>query len=431
VAVILGAQWGDEGKGKLIDLLAKDASVVCRYNGGANAGHTIKVGGEKFAFHLLPSGVLYNHVQCLIGNGVVFHIPSFFDELKMLDTYNQKSTTTSPINYQGRILISDRAHVLFDFHKIIDGKREDASKGSAAFLGTTRQGIGPCYSTKAARTNIRVGDLLYFDKVVPAKLRALVEAAKRAYGDFDYDIDKEIARYRHYAELLKPMIIDTVLYLNKAIASGKKVLIESANATMIDIDFGTYPYVSSSNPSIGGAFTGLGIPPRVIGRTIAIVKAYTTRVGEGPFLTEDSGPDGETLRKRGGEFGTTTGRPRRCGWLDLVQLKYCNMINGWTDIAVTKLDILAGFDSLKVCIEYKDKDGKSFETYPAQIEALDGAQPVWRSFPGWSSDIAACRKFENLPDAARNYCLFIEKEIGVPISWIGVGAERDAIISRH
>jgi adenylosuccinate synthase len=429
VCAVLGAQWGDEGKGKLVDLLAKDADIVCRYNGGANAGHTIKVGTDKFAFHLLPSGVLYDNAMCLIGNGVVFHIPSFLKELEMLDAFNAR-TTGPKVNYNGRILLSDRAHLLFDFHKIIDGKKEEAAKGTTDFIGTTRQGIGPCYSTKAQRTNIRVGDLLYFDQVVPHKLKNLIDAAKKSFGDFDYDFDAELAKYRKYAELLKPMICDTVVYLNKAIRAGKKVLVESANATMLDIDFGTYPFVTSSNPSIGGAFTGLGIPPSVIKRNIAIVKAYTTRVGEGPFLTEDFGPEGIAMRERGGEFGTTTGRPRRCGWLDLVQLRYCHMINGWTDIAITKLDILSGFDSIKICMAYKGKDGKEMESYPAQIQALDGATAEWKVVPGWKEDISKVRKFEELPKAAQDYCLLIETLVGIPVAWIGVGAERDAIIHR-
>jgi adenylosuccinate synthase len=334
------------------------------------------------------------------------------------------------VNYNGRILISDRAHLLFDFHKIIDGKKEEAAKGTSDFIGTTRQGIGPCYSTKMQRTNIRVGDLLYFEQVVPHKLKNLVEAAKKSFGDFEYDIEAELTKYRQYAELLKPMIIDTIVYLNKAIKSGKKVLIESANATMLDIDFGTYPFVTSSSPSIGGAFTGLGVPPSVVNRSIAIVKAYTTRVGEGPFLTEDFTEAGKQMRERGFEFGTTTGRARRCGWLDIVQLRYCHMINGWTDIAITKLDILSGFDEIKVCMAYKGKDGKVMESYPAQIQALDGATADWKIVKGWKEDISGARKFEDLPKAAQDYCLLIEELLGVPVSWIGVGAERDAIITR-
>jgi len=429
VVAVLGGQWGDEGKGKLVDLLAKEADVVCRYNGGANAGHTIKVGADKFAFHLLPCGILYDNATCIIGNGVVFHIPSFLKELEMLDAFNARSPQ-SKVNYQGRVLISDRAHLLFDFHKIIDGKKEEAAKGTTDFIGTTRQGIGPCYATKAQRTNIRVGDLLYFDQVVPHKLKNLVEAAKKSFGDFEYDIDAELDKYRKYADFLKPMIVDTIVYLNKAIKAGKKVLIESANAPMLDIDFGTYPFVTSSSPSIGGAFTGLGIAPQLLQRNIAIVKAYTTRVGEGPFLTEDFGDAGKTMRERGFEFGTTTGRARRCGWLDIVQLRYCQMINGWTDIAITKLDILSGFETIKICLKYKDKNGKEMESYPAQIQALDGASAEWKVVPGWKEDISGVRKFQDLPQAARDYCLLIEELVGVRVTWVGVGAERDAIVHR-
>jgi len=347
----------------------------------------------------------------------------------MLDNYN-KISSSKKINYGGRIWISDRANVLFDFHKIIDGKKEEAAKGTADFIGTTRQGIGPCYSDKAARINLRMGDLLYFEETVPKKLKSLVEAAKRSFGEFEYDLEAEITRYRNYASLLKPMIIDTVVYVNKAIKAGKKVLIESANATMLDIDFGTYPFVTSSSPSIGGAFTGLGIPPQVLNQNIAIVKAYTTRVGEGPFLTEDKGPDGVRLRERGGEFGTTTGRPRRCGWLDIVQLRYCQMINGWTDIAITKLDILSGFNEIKVCLAYKDRNGKELESYPAQIQTLEGATVLWKTVPGWATDISQVRKFEDLPKEAQDYCLLIEQFLDIPVKWIGVGAESDAIIYR-
>jgi len=345
----------------------------------------------------------------------------------MLDNYNKGAE--KKINYNGRIFISDRAHVLFDVHKIIDGKKEEAAKGTTDYIGTTRQGIGPCYANKASRTNIRMGDLLYFDKVVPQKLRGLVEAAKKSFGDFEYDIDAEIERYRKYAEILKPSIVDTIVYLNKQIRAGKKILIEGANATMLDIDFGTYPFVTSSNPSIGGAFTGLGIPPNALKRNIAIVKAYTTRVGEGPFLTEDHGEEGKLMRERGGEFGTTTGRPRRCGWLDIVQLRYCNMINGWTDIALTKLDILSGFDNIKIAMKYK-KDGKELESYPAQIQALENATVEWKVVPGWKEDISKVRKFEDLPKAAQEYSLLIEKLLEVPVTWIGVGADRDSIIDR-
>lgn len=359
-------------------------------------------------------------MTCVIGNGVVVNLPGFFKELESLDK--------EKVDYSGRFFISDRAHLLFDLHKIVDGLKE-VQLGKDA-IGTTKQGIGPCYSHKMQRIGIRVGDLKVFEEVFPAKLRDLVESSRKAYGHFEYDIEGEIAKYREYAKKVAPMIIDTVPYLYNSIKSGKKILVEGANAHMLDIDFGTYPYVTSSNPTVGGIGSGLGIPPQKLSQVIGIVKAYTTRVGSGPFPTEELGATGDSLRKIGHEFGTTTGRPRRCGWLDIVQLRYSHMVNGITDIALTKLDVLSGFPEIKIGTSYI-LDGKEVDGYPSQIDALQNVKVTYQTLPGWTEDITKVRSYEELPKNARDYVELIEKLLGVHITWIGVGPGREAIVERH
>jgi len=342
-----------------------------------------------------------------------------FTEFKVLED--------NKIEYKGRFFISDRAHLLLDMHKIVDGMKEK-DRGKDA-IGTTRQGIGPCYSTKMQRTGLRVCDLLHIDDF-PDKLRTLVNDAKMQYGDFPYDIEGEIQKYKEYAIKIKPMIIDSVPYLHNALKSGKRFLIESANATMLDIDFGTYPFVTSSSPIVGGACTGLGVAPSQIGQIIGIVKAYTTRVGEGPFPTECLDTAGETMRKVGHEFGTTTGRPRRCGWLDIVQLRYTQMLNAMTDLAITKLDVLSGFTSLKIGVKYT-LDGKELQSMPAHVNDLAKVKVEYITFPGWTEDISLSRKYEDLPLNARKYVEAIEQLLEVPVTWIGVGAGREAIIEKR
>jgi len=420
IKIVIGTQWGDEGKGKLIDLLAKNVDIVGRYNGGSNAGHTIVVEGVKYAFHLVPSGVLYPNVTCLLGNGVVIHLPGLFEEFKLLDSRK--------INYQGRFFISDRAHLLLDMHKIVDALKEK-DRGKDA-IGTTRQGIGPCYSTKMQRTGLRVGDLKHFETEFPPKLRRLVSEAKKQYGDFEYDIEGEISKYREYARKVKPLIVDSIAFLQDAIAKGKKFLIESANATMLDIDFGTYPYVTSSSPIVGGACTGLGIAPSQIGEVIGVVKAYTTRVGEGPFPTECLDKIGDRIREVGREFGTTTGRPRRCGWLDITQLRYTQQLNNMTDIAVTKLDVLSGFEEIKVGVKYI-LDGKEILSVPAHVNDLARVKVEYLTLPGWKEDISNVRTWDELPENAKRYIELIERLLEVPIAWIGVGPGREAIVERR
>jgi len=417
--VVVGTQWGDEGKGKLIDLLSKDMDIVGRYNGGANAGHTIVVDNVKYAFHLVPSGVLYPHVSCLLGNGVVIHLPGLFSELKQLEE--------KKIHYEGRFFLSDRAHVVLQVHKEVDGIHE-IIRGKEA-IGTTKQGIGPCYATKMQRTGIRVSDLLHFD-VFKDKLHKLVDNAKREYGEFKYDINEEIKIYEDLLPKIRPMVVDSVTYLHNALKSGKRVLVEGANANMIDIDFGTYPYVTSSSCISGGACTGLGVPPCAIGQTIGIVKAYTTRVGEGPFPTEELGDIGAKLRNIGKEFGTTTGRPRRCGWLDIVQLRYSNMINGLTNIALTKLDVLSGFAQIKIGVKYLI-DGNEVPSMPAHVQDVSRVQVEYGTLDGWKEDLSNIREYEKLPVNARKYVELVEELLGVHITWIGVGPSRDAIIHRR
>eukprot|EP01035_Chromulina_nebulosa_P026443 gene26443-34614_t len=347
IDVVLGAQWGDEGKGKLVDILSPRYHICARVAGGSNAGHTIVVDGKKYKFHLVPSGILNKEVVCVVGNGLVVHLRGLLSELDAL--------RAAGVDYNGRLLLSDRAHIVFDFHQQIDAINEKRLGGKK--LGTTHKGIGPAYGSKVMRNGLRIGDLqdlAFFE----SRLRSLVDQLKSAYPELQVDVEKELAYYKEIRSTLLPMITDTVQYCNTAIAEGKNILVEGANATMIDLDFGTFPFVTSSNPSIGSVCTGLGVPPQRIQEVVGIVKAYCTRVGEGPFPTELSGSLEETLRAKGGEFGTTTGRPRRCGWVDIPQLKYALMLNGSTEINLTKLDVLSGFDEVKIGVGYRSQDGE-------------------------------------------------------------------------
>ena len=417
VCVVLGSQWGDEGKGKLVDILSQQYDIVARCQGGSNAGHTIIVDGNKFAFHLLPSGILHKNATCLIGNGVVIHLPTLFKELAALDEKG--------IDYQGRLKISDRAHLLFDYHQIVDGMQEDELAGEK--IGTTKKGIGPCYSMKAQRTNLRVGDLRYM-KHFAENLAKNVESIQKRYK-FEYDVAAEVERYKKYAELLEPMIVDSIAYVNEAYDSGKKILIEGANATMLDLDFGTYPFVTSSSASIGGACTGLGIAPSLIGSSIGIVKAYTTRVGSGPFPTELLDGLGDAVREKGREYGTTTGRPRRCGWLDTFVLRYTHRINRFTALNITKLDVLSDLAEIKIGVGYSYK-GQKLTHFPSNLEILANVEVEYETMPGWQSDITKVRSYAELPDAAKKYIERIEQLVGCPVKWIGVGPGRDEMIEK-
>ncbi|KAJ3000992.1 phosphoribosylaminoimidazole carboxylase ade2 [Globomyces sp. JEL0801] len=343
VTVVLGSQWGDEGKGKLVDVLADKVDLCCRCQGGNNAGHTIVVNGTKFDFHLLPSGLINPECISVIGNGVVIHLPSFFKEVE------------NTVNKAGRLFVSSRAHLVLDVHQLIDGIKEGELAVGGQDLGTTRKGIGPTYSSKASRSGLRVHHLYNFPEF-EEKFRKIIANKKKRYGNFDYDIEGELQNYKELALKLKPYVIDSIKYVYDALNSGKHVLVEGANALMLDIDFGTYPFVTSSNTGVGGVSTGLGIPPRKITKVLGVVKAYTTRVGAGPFPTEQLNAVGEQLQTVGQEWGTTTGRKRRCGWLDTVVLKYSHMINDYTSINLTKLDVLDGLDEIKIGFAYKIGD---------------------------------------------------------------------------
>jgi adenylosuccinate synthase len=420
VCVVLGTQWGDEGKGKLVDVLAQEYGIVARAQGGANAGHTIyDLEGNKYKLHLIPSGILNPSAMCVVGNGVVVHLPGIFDEIKGLEERGVK--------VQGRLVISDRAHLLFDMHKEIDGLREAELSGTGKQIGTTKRGIGPAYSSKATRNGIRVGDLVDMDQFAE-KLRKLALDGQRRFEDFEYDVEAEIELYKEIAKTVAPYVTDTVHFINDQYKAGKKILIEGANATLLDVDFGTYPFVTSSNPSIGGVLTGLGMAPTKLGAIIGVVKAYTTRVGEGPYPTELFGDLAEELREIGAEYGTTTGRPRRIGWLDLVALQYAADINGLTHINITKLDVLSELDEIKVGVAYKLPDGTILPSFPSNLDVMAQCEVVYETLPGWKEDISKARKWDDLPPNAQKYCEWIEERTGIHCKWIGVGPGREALV---
>jgi len=417
VAAILGMQWGDEGKGKLIDAMASQYDVIARFNGGANAGHTLVVDGKKFAFHLLPCGLLYPKKINIIGNGVVLDVEKMFQELT--------SAHNNGLDTAGRLLVSDRAHLVFNFHKLIDGQLETNAKANA--IGTTRRGIGPTYSSKMKRDGIRVGELMDWDHFVQ-RHTALVTEIQSMYG-FEYDIKAEQDQFKSYREQLSPMVTDTVTYINQAHKQGKRILAEGANAALLDVDFGTYPYVTSSSTGAGGISTGLGLAPSKIDTIVGVVKAYTTRVGGGPFPTEQLNPDGETLCKIGREFGTTTGRARRCGWLDVPVVKYANNINGVTSVNITKLDVLSEFSDIQIGTHY-EIDGKRLAEgeMPSTINKLSKVKVIYETVPGWKCDISKARTFNELPHQAQSYLKRVQDLIDIPISYIGVGPGRDEMI---
>mmetsp|Transcript_4788 Transcript_4788/g.13954 ORF Transcript_4788/g.13954 Transcript_4788/m.13954 type:complete len:507 (-) Transcript_4788:100-1620(-) len=489
--VILGAQWGDEGKGKLVDILAQDVQLCARFNGGANAGHTLQVAGKKYAFHLLPCGMINKSCKNLIGNGVVVHVPTLMRELEDLKEFDPRAIE--------RVFISTRAHVLFDSHQIIDGILE-AEQGTNS-IGTTKRGIGPCYSAKAIRNGIRFGDLLHFDEF-ERRLRDLISWSQKRFGDprekdtqaqlllrkalreyntqFAFDpeagakggvksIEEEIERYRKYAAILRTQIVDSVTLIHEDMSRGYKVLVEGANAALLDIDFGTYPFVTSSNTTIGGVLTGLGVPPKKIDNIIGVVKAYTTRVGHGPFPTElqnemqtlpdimeeyvgpavsierrnhESGPYalqpgqqvrvGEMLQEIGHEYGTTTGRRRRCGWLDIALVKYSALVNGFDSINITKLDVLTGLSSIRIAIAYRNKQMTEVRLprgyFPSHLEDLKEVVCEYETLEGWSEDISFCTKWEELPENAKRYVLRVQELVGVRVSWVGVGPDRASML---
>jgi len=415
--LLIGAQWGDEGKGKVVDFLSQDADIVVRYQGGSNAGHTIEIGAERYVLHLVPSGILYPDKICVIGNGLVIDPVGLVKEIKEL---NERGIKTD-----GRLHVSDRAHVVIPYHKALDAARENKlAVGSK--IGTTQRGIGPAYEDKAARSGLRMGDLL--DTTLDARISERL-AAKNAQltllGAAPLDAATVCSEVRAAAEFLAPYITDTVKLLGEAHASGKKFLFEGAQGTMLDIDFGTYPYVTSSNPTSGGACVGTGIPPRAIERVLGVIKAYTTRVGEGPFPTELLDATGELLRKRGREFGATTGRPRRCGWFDAVVGRYSARVNGIDFWAITKLDVLDDLDVIRVCVAY-ECDGKRYETVPASISLLERCKPVYKDFPGWKTPTSEIKRFEDLPAKAKEYIQALCDITGVPLGVLSVSPQRES-----
>lgn len=420
--VLVGAQWGDEGKGKATDLLGSAVDYVVKFNGGNNAGHTIVIEGEKYALHLLPSGILTPTCTPVIGNGVVIDLAVLFEEIDALEA---RGVDTS------RLLVSANAHIIAPYNRVLD-KVNERFLGSRK-IGTTGRGIGPTYADKMSRTGIRVQDL-FDEKILRQKVEAALEFKNQVlvkiYNRRAIEVDEVLDELLAYAERLRPMVADTSLVLEQALNEGKTVLMEAGQATLLDVDHGTYPFVTSSNATAGGACTGSGIPPTRIDRVIAILKAYSTRVGEGPFPTELHDDLGEFLRKTGAEYGTTTGRPRRCGWVDTVVGRYATRVNGVTDFVITKLDVLTGLDKIPVCVAY-DIDGVRHDEMPVNQSDFHHAVPVYEELDGWWEDISECRAFEDLPKNAQQYVLRVEELIGARVSAIGVGPSRDATISRH
>ncbi len=421
VIYIAGTQWGDEGKGKLVDIMSQKYDIIARAAGGANAGHTICIKedgkSEKFIFHLLPSGVLHEGKMCIIGNGCVVHIQTLLDEIHEL---REKG-----IDVMHKLLISDRTHIIFDYHIKVDEIQEER-KGDNK-VGTTMRGIGPAYTDKIARSGIRMADLLDFNGFA-TKFRENSEKKMKDFG-FQIDIEKEINFYKDAIELIQPLIVNTIEYLEKAHKEGKTILIEGAQGSHLDIDFGTYPYVTSSSTTGGGACTGLGIPPRNVQSVVGIAKAYTTRVGEGPFPTELGETEGNMLREQGSEFGATTGRPRRCGWFDAVVVRNAITVSGINAINVTKLDVLTGFQSIKIGVGYK-LNGKDITFVPAILDDFEKVEVNYIDMPGWTEDISTIKKFEDLPENAKNYILKLEEILEAPVNFIGVGVHRSEMIYR-
>ena len=399
--IVVGAQWGDEGKGKIIDILARDADIIVRFQGGNNAGHTVVVGDEEFILHLIPSGILHKGKLCIIGNGVVIDPQALLNEINML---REKG-----IEVDGNLLISEGAHVIFPYHKVIDKKH-------GTIIGTTGRGIGPCYVDKMTRCGIRTIDLVNKDSL-RRKLQANLEKS------LEFDMEKIYTEYLNYAKRIKKYFCNTSLVLNEAIAKGKRILFEGAQGTLLDIDHGTYPYVTSSNAVAGGALTGTGVGPTKIDKVIGVMKAYTTRVGEGPFPTEFRQLLMEKIRCKGKEFGATTGRPRRCGWFDAVIAGHAVMVNGLTEIVVTKLDVLDEIQKIKICTAYKYK-GKEYRHFPADIDILTNLQPVYEEYDGWMQDTTSVTRFRDLPKNAKTYLSHLSKLLKVKIGMVSVGSER-------
>ncbi len=421
--MIVGAQWGDEGKGKVVDLLAEHSDVVCRYQGGPNAGHTIVRDGETFKLHHIPSGILYEGKTCVVGAGCVVD-PGLL--VREIDELEERGISTAGLRLSGN------AHLIMPWHLAIDSASE--RRLGKLQIGTTRRGIGPAYADKAARIGIRVQDVLDA-KILRQKFEtALAEknvVLERVYGAEPLQIEALAERMEAVAVRLRPYVADTSLLVDGALKRGCRVLLEGAQGTLLDLDHGTYPFVTSSNPTAGAAATGTGIGPTRIDQVVGVAKAYVTRVGEGPFPTEIEGPDHDRVRELGREYGTTTGRARRCGWLDLVALRFAVRVNGLTSLALTKLDVLSTFDRLPVCSRYRLPGGEETEDFPGHQSDFHHARPVWETLPGWRRPLDGVADRASLPAAARDYVEFIEREVGVDISMIGTGAERERVLARR
>ena len=421
VTVLVGSQWGDEGKGKIVDILSEKFDIVARYQGGANAGHTVEIGEKQYILHLIPSGILRDDVKCVIGNGVVIDPQALLDEIKILED--------NGIKVEGRLFISHNAHLIMPYHKLFDSISESGKNK----IGTTGRGIGPCYIDKFDRKGIRIVDLLNRD-VLEKKLRQNVDEKnillKKLYGDKGFDIEEIIKEYISFDEAIDSYVTDVPLMLNNAIKEGKNILLEGAQGTLLDVDHGTYPFVTSSNPTSGGACTGSGIPPNKIDNVFGIVKAYTTRVGNGPFPTELTDEAGEKLRQEGAEFGATTGRPRRCGWFDAFLVRYSAMINGIDAVAITKLDVLSIFEKIKVCVGYK-LDGKLLKSFPSDVDRLSSVTPVYETVDGWMEDISECKSYNELPTKTKEYLEFISDQANIKIEIVSVGPKRRQTFSMN
>jgi len=418
--VVVGLQWGDEGKGKIVDFLSEKADVVARYQGGHNAGHTVVIDNEKFILHLIPSGILYKDKMCLIGNGVVVDPAALIEEIKGLKERG--------IEVGKNLFLSKNAHLIMPYHVVMD-KENEKLRGSKS-IGTTGRGIGPAYCDKIGRGGIRVADILQpavFKEKIKANLIHINFLLENLYKVPSFDIEDIFNEYMDYAGRLSEYIADTDIIINKMISGNKNVLFEGAQGTLLDIDHGTYPYVTSSNAIAGGACTGLGVGPTKISHVLGVVKAYTTRVGSGPFPTEIKDSLGDKIRERGGEYGATTGRPRRCGWLDMVILRHSARINGLTGIAITKLDILDGIDVIKICTSYRHK-GKTYEEFPKEINIFEECEPVYEDIEGWSTSTMGIRDFNKLPETAKAYIKKIEKLLEVEVQLISTGQRRDELI---
>lgn len=417
---VVGLQWGDEGKGKIIDLCTRRFDVVVRYQGGSNAGHTVVVGDQKFVLHLIPSGILHEGKLNVIGNGVVLDPVVFFEEVSAL---RSRGVTVGE-----NLKVSDRAHVVFPYHKALDQLREKDSAGKA--IGTTGRGIGPCYADKMARCGFRVADILDGRRFAERLKWVVKEKNKEIvgrYGGKPVSCAQIAETYRSYAEQLKPFVADTVVLLAEQMKKGARLLFEGAQGSLLDVDFGTYPFITSSSASCGGAAAGAGVPPRAIHKVLGIMKAYTTRVGGGPFPTELNDKLGEDLRQKGGEFGATTGRPRRCGWFDAVAVRHAGVLNGVDTVALMKLDVLAGQETLKICVGYKH-GRETLTRFPANTAILSEIEPVYLEMPGWRDEIRSARKLSDLPKETRNYVRALEDSVDLKVEIISVGSERDEVI---